>query len=407
MLQRCAIPHSFCLANSSDGRTLAEAGTDARLPVILLPDGTVLTDPSNAELASAAGLPISPQRMDFDLVIVGAGPAGLSAAVYGASEGFSTGRGLRRARRPGHLQLLIRNYLGFLKRRERTPPRPERTSRHGPRRHFAFMAQKATAWGRAMSWRSPCRERRRRRSRSAVPGDGCQLSAACIPALEELNGAGVPYGGPTSRRRGWPAVTSTSSAAPIRRPGRAASRPLRRPSRSSCARSRSTPGCRTTWSRRWRPRRGCTFASGRRIVGGGGDGWLDHPVLRDRADGREETVSADGLFLMIGAHPHTDWLPPEVERDERGFVLTGSDLGGDAWSLDRDPFLLETSMPRSSPPGTCATAPSSAASAVGEGLVAIQLLHRLFGRPSSCTRAVARTNRRSPAAASGVARSSP
>ena len=64
---------------------------------------------------------------------------------------------------------------------------------------------------------------------------------------------------------------------------------------------------------------------GTEIVGGGGDGWLDHLVLRDRADGREETVSADGLFLMIGAHPHTDWLPPEVERDERGFVLTGSD----------------------------------------------------------------------------------
>jgi thioredoxin reductase (NADPH) len=118
---------------------------------------------------------------------------------------------------------------------------------------------------------------------------------------------------------------------------------------------------------------------GTEIVGGGGDGWLDHLVLRDRADGREETVSADGLFLMIGARPHTDWLPPEVERDERGFVLTGSDFRGDAWPLDRDPFLLETSMPGVFAAGDVRHGSvKRVASSVGEGSVAIQLLHRLF-----------------------------
>ena len=103
-LGRCAIPHSFCLADSSEGRALvAEAGEGAELPLVVFPDGTVLTDPSNAELARAAGSPVNPERMDFDLVIVGAGPAGLSAAVYGASEGFSTlvvDEGGHR--RPGH-----------------------------------------------------------------------------------------------------------------------------------------------------------------------------------------------------------------------------------------------------------------------------------------------------------------
>jgi thioredoxin reductase (NADPH) len=91
MLERCAFPHSFCLADSNDGRALvAQAGEGARLPIVVFPDGTLLSDPSNADLASAAGTPVNPERMDFDLVIVGAGPAGLSAAVYGASEGFST-----------------------------------------------------------------------------------------------------------------------------------------------------------------------------------------------------------------------------------------------------------------------------------------------------------------------------
>ena len=115
LLGRCAFPHSFCLADSSDGRTLvAQAGEGAKLPIVAFPDGTLLSDPSNADLASAAGSPVNPERMRFDLVIVGAGPAGLSAAVYGASEGFSTlvvdegGLGGQATSSP-----LIRNYLGF------------------------------------------------------------------------------------------------------------------------------------------------------------------------------------------------------------------------------------------------------------------------------------------------------
>ena len=91
VLVRCAIPHSFTLADSTDGRALvAAAGSSARLPLIVLPGGKVLENPSNAEIAIAAGSSVTPERKDFDLVIVGAGPTGLSAAVYGASEGFST-----------------------------------------------------------------------------------------------------------------------------------------------------------------------------------------------------------------------------------------------------------------------------------------------------------------------------
>jgi thioredoxin reductase (NADPH) len=119
---------------------------------------------------------------------------------------------------------------------------------------------------------------------------------------------------------------------------------------------------------------------GSEIVGGGGDGWLDHLVLRDCATGSEETVEADGLFVLIGARPHTDWLPAEIERDSRGFVLTGPDLHDDhSWSLDRSPFLLETSMPGVFAAGDVRHGSAKrVASAVGEGSVAIQLLHGLF-----------------------------
>ncbi|MGH3455864.1 MAG: NAD(P)/FAD-dependent oxidoreductase, partial [Nocardioidaceae bacterium] len=118
---------------------------------------------------------------------------------------------------------------------------------------------------------------------------------------------------------------------------------------------------------------------GTEIVGGGGDGWLERLVLRERASGREETVDADGLFLMIGAHPHTDWLPDEVERDPGGFVLTGADLGDNSrWPAERDPLLLETSVPRVFAAGDVRHGSvKRVASAVGEGSVAIQLLHRL------------------------------
>jgi thioredoxin reductase (NADPH) len=119
---------------------------------------------------------------------------------------------------------------------------------------------------------------------------------------------------------------------------------------------------------------------GTEIVGGGGDGWLEHLVLRDRAEGREQTVDADGLFLMIGARPHTGWLPAEIDRDAEGFVLTGTDLRDrPAWRLDRSPFLLETSMPGVFAAGDVRHGSvKRVASAVGEGSVAIQLLHRLF-----------------------------
>jgi thioredoxin reductase (NADPH) len=102
------------------------------------------------------------------------------------------------------------------------------------------------------------------------------------------------------------------------------------------------------------------------------------------ASGEEETVPAAGLFLMIGARPHTDWLPAEVSRDPRGFILTGADAQASAWPLERSPFVLETTMPGVFAAGDARHGSvKRVASAVGEGSMAIQLLHRLFASEQS------------------------
>ena len=118
---------------------------------------------------------------------------------------------------------------------------------------------------------------------------------------------------------------------------------------------------------------------GTKVVGGGGEGRLEHLVLSD-VDGRsEDTIAAQALFLLIGAQPYTEWLPPEVERDAQGFVLTGADISAGRWPLERDPFALETSLPGVFAGGdTRHGSVKRVASAVGEGSIAVQLVHRLF-----------------------------
>jgi thioredoxin reductase (NADPH) len=116
------------------------------------------------------------------------------------------------------------------------------------------------------------------------------------------------------------------------------------------------------------------------VVGGGGDGRLDHLVLRDRTGGAEETVSASALFLMIGARPHTGWLPATVERDADGFVLTGADLSpAAAGAFGRPPLALETNVPGVLAVGDVRhRSVKRVASAVGEGSIAIRLVHQLL-----------------------------
>ena len=125
------------------------------------------------------------------------------------------------------------------------------------------------------------------------------------------------------------------------------------------------------------------------MVGGGGEGRLQELVLREGAAGEETAVAADALFVLIGAHPHTDWLPREIARDPQGFLYTGEDVPDDhAWPLERPPLALETSMPGVLAAGDVRHASvKRVASAVGEGSIAVQLVHSLLadersGRPA-------------------------
>jgi thioredoxin reductase (NADPH) len=404
LLERCAIPHSFSLADSDDGRALVpEAAKGADLPVVIFPDGTVLTNPSNLEMAKASGSPVSPDRMDFDLVIVGAGPAGLSAAVYGASEGFGTlvvdegGLGGQATS-----SSLIRNYLGF----------PRGVS---GRRLAQQAYEQAWVFGAQFVFMQRAADLRREddglyvtlsdfgpiRARTVLLATGASYRRLGVPALEALNGAGVFYGGaasaaPAMAGRDVYVLGGANSA------GQAALHLARYARRVTLvARADSLDeGMSRYLVRQVEAEPNLQVRLGAEIVGGGGDGWLEQLVLRDHADGSEEAVDAEALFLMIGARPHTEWLAAEVERDSEGFVLTGTDLGDDGdWPLDRSPFLLETSMPGVFAAGDVRHGSvKRVASAVGEGSVAIQHLHSSFaadglharGRPTEPAGAIGR-----------------
>jgi thioredoxin reductase (NADPH) len=383
ILERCAMPHAFCLADSAQGRALL-AGVEGEptLPVMILPNGTVLADPSDAEVGSAGGAAVDPRQSDFDVVIVGSGPAGLSAAVYGASEGFSTlvvdegGVGGQATS-----SSLIRNYLGF--------PRGVSGGRLAEQAYeqawvlganFAFM-QCAIGLDRdGDRIRVTLSRHGAVTSRALILATGATYRLLGVPELEELNGAGVFYGGPASEAHGLTGlevyvVGGANSA------GQAALHLARYASRVTLVvRAQSlAAGMSHYLVRQVESTANVDVRLGTEVVGGGGDGWLDHLVLRTPG-GEEETVPAQGLFLMIGARPRTDWLPPEVARDARGFVLTGSDVGADCgWPLERSPFLLETSMPGVFAAGDVRHgAVKRVASAVGDGSIAIQLVHRLL-----------------------------
>jgi thioredoxin reductase (NADPH) len=382
-LERCAIPHAFCLADSEQGRdVLAGVDGDFELPLMVLPTGTVLSNPSDAEIAGASGAGVNPGGRDYEVVIVGSGPAGLSAAVYGASEGFSTlvvdegGIGGQAT-----LSSLIRNYLGF--------PRGVSGARLSEQAYeqawvlgadFAFMERVVGLERESGRIRLTLSEHGSVSAGAVILATGATYRRIGVPELEELNGAGVFYGGPASEAHGLKGlevcvVGGANSA------GQAAlhlARFARRVTLIVRAGSLAA-GMSHYLARQIEATPNVDVRLRTEVVGGdGADGWLRHLVLRD-ADGAEETVQAEGLFLMIGARPGTDWLPAEIARDSRGFILTGADLGDDSgWPLERSPFLLETSMPGVFAAGDVRHgAVKRVASSVGEGSIAIQLVHQL------------------------------
>src|SRR6185503_18474171 len=383
-LKQCAVVHNFCLADSEEGRALVAAAPEgAELPLIVFPNGMVLENPSNAEVARATGGAVNPGRVDFDVIIIGAGPAGLSAAVYGASEGFRTlvvdkgGIGGQATS-----SSLIRNYLGFprgISGRQLAQSAYNQAWVFGA--EFVFM-QSVTGLARdgdqlvvTLSDSGPVR------CTAVILAMGARYRRLDVPSLEPLIGAGVFYGGPTSEASAFAgrdafivggANSAGQAALHLARYARTVTMVVRADSLRA--------GMSEYLVRQIEATDNIEVRLGCQVVGGGGDGRLEHLVLRDTESELETTVEANALFLLIGAQPSTDWLPPDFERDERGFVLTGADVSQRRASpLDRSPFLLETSMPGVFAAGDVRHgAVKRVASAVGEGSIAIQFLHQLF-----------------------------
>jgi thioredoxin reductase (NADPH) len=384
VFERCAVPHSFALADSEKGRELlAQAEPGARLPLMVLPDGRVLTDPSNAEIAEAAGATADVAEHAFDVVVVGAGPAGLSAAVYGASEGLRTlvvdeggiGGQVRSSSS-------IRNYLGFPKGisgSRLAEQAYEQASLFGA--SFLFLHRASALDREGQGFVVALADGRRLSASAVILATGATYRRLGVPSLEALSGAGVFYGAPASEghalagKEGFVVGGGNSAGQAALHLARYARR-VRLVVRAESLEA----GMSHYLVRELGATRNVEVLTDTVVVGGGGEGHLQELVLRRGASGDEERVAADGLFVLIGAHPHTEWLPEWIARDQRGFLLTGPEVaGGAGWSPERPPLSLETSMPGVLAAGDVRNGSvKRVASAVGEGSIAIQLVQSLF-----------------------------
>ena len=388
-LARNQVPYRWIDA-SGDGEGLrlleaAGAGRPDTLPVVLPDDGPPLIAPGNRELADAIGLSTAAELPFYDLVVVGAGPAGLGAAVYGASEGLRTLL-LEREAAGGQAgqSSRIENYLGF----------PVGLSGGDLARRATVQARRfgaellATTEVTGLERRGSARVVRLAdagevAAHAVVLATGVSYTRLCGAGLAELTGRGVYYGAAATEAvscagadvfliggansAGQSAVYFSRYAATVTLLVRADSL-VRSMSSYLIDQIERIPNILV---------RTCT-----EVVGAAGHDHLERLDLRDLQTGATEPVEAQWLFVFIGAAPLTDWLDGAVERDERGFVLTGPDLLSDrrrpaGWDLERDPYYLETSMPGVFVAGDARhESVKRVASAVGEGAMAVTLVHR-------------------------------
>jgi thioredoxin reductase (NADPH) len=381
VLESCVVPHEFVLADSEQGRELlAMAGPDSRLPLMVLPDGTALSDPSNAEIAFAAGAPQGIDERVFDVLVVGAGPAGLSAAVYAASEGLDVvvvdSGGIGGQARSSSL---IRNYLGFAKGvsgGRLAEQAYEQAAMFGT--SFVFMHHAVRLARSDEGFSLSLDDGRSVNARSVILATGASYRRLGIPELEELTGAGVFYGGPVSE-----APSLSGKAVYVVGGGNSAGQAamyLARYARRVTLLVRGDSldaGMSHYLVRAVQAAPKIEVRTATTVAGGGGEGRLQRLTLRTSATDAQETVPADALFVLIGARPLTQWLPPEISTDRHGFVLTGDDAG-DAWPLRRRPLSQETSIPGVFAAGDARHGSvKRVAAAVGEGASAVQAVHRL------------------------------
>jgi thioredoxin reductase (NADPH) len=358
---------------------LTVAGVDAgRLPVALLEDGSVLERPTVLELAERLGVAVQPASDHYDLVIVGGGPAGLAAAVYGASEGLRTVMVEREA--PGGQagqSSRIENYLGF----------PTGLSGSDLARRATDQARRLGA--ELLTVQDAAALEVEGSGRVVRLTGGGSLSANCVliasgvsyrqhaaPGFAELTGSGVYYGAALTEARACAdqhvvVIGGANSA------GQAAVYFSRYAGQVTML--VRAPGLEASMSHylieQIAALGNVDVRTSSQVVAAEGDTHLEHLRVRG-PDGGETVEEVDACFVFIGALPRTDWLAGVVARDERGFILAGPDAQGAGWPLKRDPYLLETSVPGVFVAGDVrARSIKRVASAVGEGSMAVSLIH--------------------------------
>lgn len=366
--------------------------TDAKssaLPIVVFPDGTKLTQPTNTEIAQKIGLTVRPQSEFYDLIIVGGGPSGLAASVYGASEGLRTVMVERDA--PGGqagLTSMIENYLGFpaglsgadLARRAVTQAKKFEVEIVSPQVVSTLRIEGSTpivtlSDGTEMT------------SHVVLLATGVQWRRLDVPGIDRLVGAGVYYGGTLAeaffcRNEDIYIVGGANSAGQaavyFSRYARTVTMLVRGESldegmsRYLIDQIQKTPNIRV----RLRTT----------VVEVHGEHRLEAITICDATKNHKEKVPTNALFIFIGALPHTDWLENVVKLDDHGFIITGPDLlrgeddGQVGWTLNRDPFWLESSQPGVFVAGDVRHGSvKRVAAGVGEGATAVQFIHQYLG----------------------------
>jgi len=367
----------------------AETNDQQQLPLVLFPDGSRLIRPSNLEIAERIGLKTQAERPFYDLVIVGGGPAGLAAAVYGASEGLTTVMIEREA--PGGQagsSSRIENYLGF----------PVGLSGGDLARRAVTQARRFGV--EILSPQEVTRVRVEDPYRIVTLTDGSDISChvllvatgvsyrrLMVPGIEQLSGAGVYYGAAQTEAIACAgediyviggANSAGQAAMYFSKYARRVVMLVRGESLITSMSQYLIDQIKLTDN--------IEVRTSSQVVEVKGDTQLKALTIKDIKTGMRETVDATSLFIFIGASPRTDWLDGVVERDRNGFILTGPDVMHNnkrprGWTLDRDPFLLETNVPGIFAAGDVRYGSvKRVASGVGEGAIAVQFVHRYLSK---------------------------